>query len=62
MGETVVIVEIVNRLKSLEFVLNITFSVFKYFLKTFREYIRMEKPSYKSENIERKYLSNMRKN
>ena len=31
MGEIVVIVEIVNRLKSLEFVLNITFPVFKYF-------------------------------
>ena len=34
----------------------------KSFSKTFFEYIRMEYPSYENGNIERKYLSNMRKN
>ena len=38
------------------------FAVFKIFSKNFREYIRMENPSYKNENIERKYLNNMGKN
>ena len=28
----------------------------------FSEYIWMEKPNYKNENIQRKYLNNMRKN
>ena len=34
----------------------------KSFSKTFFEYIRMEYPSYENGNIERKYLSNIRKN
>ena len=54
-----------NRLKSLEsieFVLNIIFSVFKNFWKFFCEYIRMENPNYKNENIEKKHLNNMQKN
>ena len=44
-----------NRLKSLEFILNNIFC----FQKNFREYIKMENPSYKNENIERKYLNKM---
>ena len=36
--------------------------VFESFLKNFREYLRMENSNYKSENIEAKYLNNMRKN
>ena len=77
-------------MRSLEFGLQLIFSVFKNFSKTFPEYIRMkievvkspeitqkliwivlkkfceyiwmENPSYKNENIERKYLNNMLKN
>ena len=36
-----------NCMKSPEFVLNIIFFVFKTFSKNFREYIRIENPSYK---------------
>ena len=43
--------------KSLEFPLNIIYIVFKNFSKNFLEYIRMQ-----NENIDRKYLNNMRKN
>ena len=31
-------------------------------LEFFREYIKMENPNYKNQNIERKYLNNMQKN
>ena len=48
--------------KALEFVLDIRFFAFKKFAKKFREYITMENPSYKNENIERKYLGNRQKN
>ena len=37
------------------------FSVFKNFSKDFCEYIRMENPSYKKENIETKHFNNTRK-
>ena len=47
--------------KSLEFVLSVKFFVFKNFSKDFIEYIRIENPSYKNENVERKYLNNMQK-
>ena len=44
----------------------ITKICFKYnvfcFQKNFCEYIRMENPGYKNENINRKYLNNMWKN
>ena len=46
--------------KSLEFVLSVKFFVFKIFSKDL-EYIRIENPSYKNENVERKYLNNMQK-
>ena len=46
--------------KSLEFVLSVKFFVFKNFSKDL-EYIRIENPSYKNENVERKYLNNMQK-
>ena len=37
-----------NCMKPLEFVLNIIFFVFINFSKNFHEYMRMEKPSYKT--------------
>ena len=46
------------------------FSCFKYdifcfqfffFSKAFRAYIRMENPSYKNKNVERKYFDNMKR-
>ena len=47
-----------NRLKSIEIMWFLFPKVFNFFL----EYIRMENPNYKNENIERKYLNIMRKN
>ena len=41
--------------------INKVFFVFK-ILNFFGEYIMMENSNYKNENIERKYLNNMRKN
>ena len=49
-------------MKSIEYVLNIIFSVFKNFSKNCREYIRTENPDYKNENIEMKYLNEIREN
>ena len=36
--------------------------ILELFILNFRKYIKMENPNYKNKNIERKYLSNMRKN
>ena len=49
-------------MKSLEFVLNIIFFVSKKFSKDLREYTKIENPSYKNENTDKKYLYNMQEN
>ena len=43
-------------------ILNIISYAFKSFSKNFGEYIRMENPSYKNGNIERKYLNDTWRN
>ena len=51
-----------NYLKLFKNYLNTIFFIFIYFSKNFHEYIRMENQGNNNENLEKKYLENMRNN